>query len=109
MKFSWAVYLDSAPRESDRWAASDRGWCHCRIPGIDQGDDGFGSECVGNYVKYGPPFHDKIHFHACAYYHEVAGGMLHNHSLGYAEFNTAEEARTWIESRITERFESPVH
>ena len=38
----WDAHTDKAPRASDQWAASDRGWL--RTP------DG----CLGHYLDYGP-------------------------------------------------------
>jgi hypothetical protein len=87
-------YSASAPIESDRWAATDRGWLY---------DYAFGNWPVGNYVDYAPcgPHHAEhpegaVHAVVTPYrYHPETGSIWRY--LGETRWcRDVDDAKAWI-------------
>lgn len=103
-----------APRQSNAWATSDRGWIRLnylyhpqradkRIINYMKSTYGKFGACCGNYVDYaqgtsrGP---NGETFHACAYILIQSLGGGSEVRLGSAWFTSAAESRNWIESQV---------
>lgn len=94
---TWDIHEASAPYESDRWAATDRGWLF----------HGCGTS-LGHYLDYGPrDGQDRSpdgNVHACAIRHSdrTLSDGRHVCDVGATVsryFRTCEEARAWIEAQ----------
>jgi hypothetical protein len=107
--FRWQDFRKDAPRSSERWAATDRGWCEL-LTHPDRREikaRGVGHTMVGNYLDYtgtGEPGQDGKLVHACAYI--VRMGEVYGYStltLGSAWFKTPAQAGEWIEQTVSAR------
>ncbi len=76
----WEICERSAPRQSERWAATDRGWYVV---------DG---QPIGNYLDYGP-CGGNYAYQSCGSVHAVICGQ----PIATAWFHSPAEAREWIQ------------
>lgn len=89
---AWEIFEVSAPFESDRWAATDRGWLWSQERDA-SGDCGI---ALGHYMHY------PMHTERTKRYHAVVcaiRGVIGSRAIAW--FETAAEARAWIEEQAT--------
>jgi hypothetical protein len=101
----WDAHEKSAPYESDRWAASDRGWLFAGIEPspLNVSVTGTTYVCLGHYLDY-----ERIPDHA-PYGTKAAGKTVHAVSCvsrASEHFATPAEARAWIEDEAVARIAS---
>lgn len=88
----WDAHLKSAPCESDRWAASDRGWLYATIQPSPMSIHVTGVTYVtlGHYLDYERKGRPYVHAVCCV-------------TRESKVCETPEEARRWIESQCAGR------
>jgi len=100
--FDWDCHYASVPYESSQWASTDRGWVGL-LNHPDMPDSDYHSPCVGNYLRYDRPNELGQHIHCCAYIFRrdaplMPVGLVH---LGSTWVDTLQDAKDWIESKVT--------
>ena len=96
----WDVHEKAAPYESDRWAASDRGWLYAEIVPAPMTIHVTGTTavCLGHYLDYETANRERsegraVHAVSCV-----------TRDSGY--FASPESARAWLESEARGRVAS---
>lgn len=102
----WRIYSAAAPRTSEDWSASDRGWfweTHGRLEREDW-------TCLGHYLDYGPEHYRSPHKYCrpgeCRCRRSQPGNVHAVVTLGDRParyFRTPKEAREWIEAEAARR------
>lgn len=112
----WDDYTAKARHLSERWATSDRGWCHLtRHPDARGPNDLWANErkACGNYLDYAGtsshgPNGETIHAMAYLYRLDPITRSVHNLSGGFRWFATVPEAKAWIEATVRELLAKPI-